>query len=66
MRTDGITSGVIGLALDKKAFIDEPTAKDLCPSGAAKVSEILRFTQDAMVSRDVWFSLIVYHSADRV
>jgi hypothetical protein len=23
MRADGITSGVIGLALDKKAFIDE-------------------------------------------
>jgi hypothetical protein len=35
----------------------EPTAKDLCPGGAAKVSEILRFTQDAMISPDVWFSL---------
>jgi hypothetical protein len=44
----------------------EATAKDLCPGGAAKVSEILRFTQDAMVSRDMWFSLIGYHSADRV
>jgi hypothetical protein len=37
MRADGITSGVIGLALDKKAFIDEPAAKDLCPGGKGRV-----------------------------
>jgi hypothetical protein len=37
--------------------LEPTTAKDLCPGGAAKVSKILRFTQDAMISPDVWFSL---------